>query len=95
MGWTKPNSIGVYGTGLVWLLWFIDPQGDFKSNAVEFGWKDKTAHSFSEKYIVSFFIKAEFPRFSVVSIKLKSKPVHGLQFVLFHTKQLDLKKSIY
>lgn len=36
-----------------------------------------------------FLIKAKFPRFSIFSIKLKSKPVHGLPFVLFCTKQLD------
>lgn len=90
MGCTKPNSVGVHGACLGWLLWFIDPQrDDFKSSSLEFGWKDKTAHSFSEKQIVSFFIKVKFPRFSIFSIKLKSKPVHDLQFVLFCTKQLD------
>lgn len=72
MGYTKPSSVGVHGACLVGLPWFIDPQGDdFKSSSLEFGWKDKTAHSFSEKQIVSLSAKAKFPRFSIFSIKIE------------------------
>lgn len=44
---TKPGSVGVHEARLVWLQWFINPQGyDFKSSSLKFGWKGKIAYLF-------------------------------------------------
>ena len=76
----KSSSVGAYAC-LAWLLWFKKPQVNyFKSSSLEFRWKGKTAHSFSEKQIASILFY-----FILFAASKKCIPRPGIESDLCHS----------
>lgn len=92
---TRPSSDGVHGACLIWLLWFINPQGMIL-NQVPWSLDEKVRlliHLVKNILLPIFFFFL-FSRFYTFKNLRITKPVCEHQFILSCTKQFHLKKSI-